>query len=68
MVSDDIKKWLIQLSCELRYGCAYVYARPPSGEWFYRRYFNIYGCRRMWRWVREFKSRGLVVSIWRPPL
>jgi hypothetical protein len=65
-METDVKKWLIRLSCELRYGCAYVYARLPGCEWCYRRYFNIYGSKSMWRCVRDFKDKGFRVNVWRP--
>lgn len=68
MANDELKKSLIQLWCEIRYGCAYVYVRPLVGEWFHRFYFNIYGSRRMWHCVRFWRGAGLKVSVWRPPV
>jgi len=61
----DVKKMLIKMQCQFRYGSAYVYASPPGAPWSYRQYFPIFGARRMWRWFDLMKSRGLKVSIFR---
>lgn len=68
MVHDELKKWLIRFSCEMKYGCAYVYIRPSVDDAPYRFYFNIAGSSRMWKCVKFWKKRGFLVNIWRPPV
>ena len=62
----DVKKMLVRWACELRYGCAYVYVRPPVDDVPYRFYFSIFGCPQMWRCVRHWVRKGYKVNIWRP--
>ncbi len=65
-MDKELKKQLIRFYLECKYGCAYVYAKYPGCRWEYRRYFNIFGCERMRKCVRDFRSQGFIVNIWRP--
>ena len=67
-MDKELNKQLIRSFLECKYGCAYVYARYPECKWVYRRYFNIYGSKRMYSCVRDFRSQGFLVNIWRPQL
>lgn len=62
----DLKKAFIQIACECKFGCAYIYARETLGSPPFRFYYNIWGSDRMWRDVKMLKREGFLVKVWRP--
>jgi hypothetical protein len=65
-MNDEIKKSLVELACEIKYGPAYLYVRPSAWDYPMRFYFNIAGSSRMWNAIKSWRRKGFLVSIWRP--